>query len=29
MKQIYKIKIEPLTAVHIGTGEKLCLLIIR
>lgn len=23
MKQIYKIKIEPLTAVHIGTGEKL------
>ena len=23
MKQIYKIKIEPLTAVHIGTGNKL------
>lgn len=23
MKKIYKIKIEPLTAVHIGTGEKL------
>lgn len=23
MKEIYKIKIEPLTAVHIGTGEKL------
>ena len=26
MKECYKIKIEPLTAVHIGTGNSLSLL---